>query len=371
MDEFSDAAGLVVGPVSLVIIGVLVLQIAVAYRTSTWSTDLRRVVDAELAHRGWWDGALIQSDSRVARVARCRGPSSQDDVTQTADGLLRRAGVPPPRLAHRRSEVCSAALCRLAQRSERIGHVDVLLRAWPWLRAAAHVEVGLVALTELAGPTSAMLARRFTGHLGRLSAAAAVVAVLRWWPWVQRSLGPSAPRWQELVGALVNLAVAAAMLWTLVAELKDMHAPLPKRRRARVAAAWLSTLALPVAVVTGTAENGLRAAHREIDDFAERLGERAHVVIGVVVMTSALAWGIWWHARRAADRSENALTRVESAALATAACGLGIFAAAAALRWPTGVLLGAFALLAFSLTVAGSSWLLIRAIGLRDGARPP
>ena len=371
MDGFSDVVGMVVGPVSLVLLGLLLVLLGTAYRTPTWDADLRQAIVDELDLRGWWAGHLEASDSRVAHIAQLCGGEVPDDTHRArAAGELARRGahIDAAELARRQDDASALALARFSTRSRRIGDLDMLLRAWPYLRTITQGELAWVALRDLGRPVVASLAGRFARHLGHLSAAAGVLAVLVW-PWVQNVGGSAVPRWQEFVGALVNLAVGASMLWTLTTEVRTIAAPTgPTVSRRTVAAAWLMMLGIPVLVATGTAERSLLAVNTYLADQVARLDAQAHVALGGATFSAVCLYGAWWHLRSALVR-RGLLRRVESVALAVCGASLTVALLAVTLGWSRPFVLGGIATFMASAVAVGVTELLSRIRELRRAWR--
>lgn len=362
MDGFSDVFGMAVGPVALGLLGALLLLLGAAYRPESWNAKMRKVISDELGRRGWWAGHLDVSDSRVARVAQLCGGERADgtDRVRAAEQLVTRsAALDAAALARRRDEASVVVLLRFAARSQRIGDLDVLLRVWPYLRAVAQGELAWAALKDLGRPVVATLAHRFARHLGLLSAAAGVLAVLVW-PWVQNVGGSAVPRWQDFVGALVNLAVGAAMLWTLAAEVTAIGTSVGLSvSRQTVAAAWLLMLGLAVLVATGVAERALRALNTYLAKQVECLDAQALAgLVGAVVCVICL-YGGWRHLRVAIHRT-NLVKRVESVAFAAIGASLAIALLAVSLGWPRLLVLGAGYGFAASIVAAGVAHLVSR-----------
>jgi len=335
--------GMVVGPVALVLLGILLVLLISAYRPATWDDNVRQAISDELDRRGWWSGHLDVTDNRRARVAQlCGGepPDSTDRVRAAEALIVRNAGLDAAGLTRRRDEASALALARFSVRSRRIGDLDMLLRAWPYMRAVTQGELAWAVLKELGRPVLATLAQRFARHLGHLTAAAGVLAVLVW-PWVQNVGGSAVPRWQEFVGALVNLAVGAAMLWTLTAEMRSIATPVGVTiSRWTVAAAWLLMLGLPVVVATGIAEQALRAVSTYLAEQVERLDAQGHVALGGAVMAAICLYTTGRHFRWALHRRD-LVKRVESLALAVSGTSLAVAVLAATLGWPRPLLLSA------------------------------
>jgi|GEM_PF-1471283 len=344
MDGFSNGFGQIVGPISFALLSLLIAQLVFAYRLPTWHTALATALDDELGRRGVPAILELTEAQRVAVDAMRRDHSTLGvgAAEATAQFIARNTRLTTSDLEDRRTDATAAALDLVRSRSARIRHLDVLVRCWPALTFLAGAYVAVVATKDLGRQVAESIFHRFSRRLGHVSATAAVVAVIAW-PSVYRSDASAVLTWQAFVGAMLNLAVGLAVLWTLADQVRTLLPPSrPRTRHDRFALGLGLALAGAVAVTaqTGHLELVIRLVNVMIASWFEQLDDTTVAAIGLVGIVAFLVWRSRAHILRCATQRD-LVARADAIALAAFGTSMAVTFTAAMLRLPMPVLTGA------------------------------